>query len=89
MHNYILTFRMSVPVVATRQHDPIRPSSIALPPSMASFGFPAKKWVQGPASSPSISFHKHYHARNKFRNSAPEPSYLIHPPTYSQQGLIL
>ncbi|GMY34580.1 receptor-like serine/threonine-protein kinase ALE2 isoform X1 [Fagus crenata] len=74
------------PAKATRQHDPIRPSSIALPPSMTSFGFPAKKWVQGPASSPSISFHKHYHARNKFRNSAPEPSYLIHPPTYSQQG---
>lgn len=80
---------MSFLVVATHQNDPIRPSSIALPPSMSSFGVPAKKWVQGPASSPSIPYHKHHHARNKFRNSAPEPSYLIHAPTYSQEGLIL
>ncbi|XP_030969448.1 receptor-like serine/threonine-protein kinase ALE2 isoform X1 [Quercus lobata] len=74
------------PAKATHQNDPIRPSSIALPPSMSSFGVPAKKWVQGPASSPSIPYHKHHHARNKFRNSAPEPSYLIHAPTYSQEG---
>ncbi|XP_059458884.1 receptor-like serine/threonine-protein kinase ALE2 isoform X2 [Corylus avellana] len=73
------------PSKATPQHDLVRHSSIALPPSMSFSGGPGKKWVHGPASPPSISFHKHYHARKKF-NSAPEPSYLIHPPTYSQQG---
>ncbi|KAG6669178.1 receptor-like serine/threonine-protein kinase ALE2 isoform X1 [Carya illinoinensis] len=74
------------PVKGSFKHHPIRPSSIALPPSMSSFGSPEKKGAHGPASSPSIPFHKHYHSRRKFNNSAPERSYLIHPPTYSQQG---
>ncbi|KAG2728808.1 hypothetical protein I3843_01G216700 [Carya illinoinensis] len=73
------------PVKGSFKHHPIRPSSIALPPSMSSFGSPEKKGAHGPASSPSIPFHKHYHSRRKFNNSAPERSYLIHPPTYSQQ----
>ncbi|KAG6669176.1 receptor-like serine/threonine-protein kinase ALE2 isoform X3 [Carya illinoinensis] len=77
------------PVKGSFKHHPIRPSSIALPPSMSSFGSPEKKGAHGPASSPSIPFHKHYHSRRKFNNSAPERSYLIHPPTYSQQVPIL
>ncbi|KAK9282400.1 hypothetical protein L1049_005317 [Liquidambar formosana] len=75
------------PTEAPTPHKAIRHSNIALPPSMSSFKPLAKKWVNGSASSPSISFHKHHHARNKFSNSAPEPSYLLPPPTYSHQGL--
>ncbi|XVF26974.1 hypothetical protein REPUB_Repub14bG0066500 [Reevesia pubescens] len=40
--------------------------------------------MHGPASSPSLSFHKHHHARKHLRNSAPEPSHSIHEPNYSQ-----
>ncbi|XP_048319968.2 receptor-like serine/threonine-protein kinase ALE2 [Ziziphus jujuba] len=69
-------------------HTPAKviPSSIALPPSMSFSGGPARKWVQGPVSSPSISYYKHHHRRSKFNSSAPQPVYKVQPPTYSQQG---
>lgn len=63
--------------IAIHPHRAIWPSSIAVPPT-SSEG-PAKKWVDGPISSPSISHHKHHHKRKKFHSSAPEP-------TYSRQG---
>ncbi|CAB4272395.1 unnamed protein product [Prunus armeniaca] len=65
------------PDKATHPHSAIWPSSIAAPPT-SSEG-PAKKWVHGPISSPSISHHKHHHKSKKFHSSAPER-------TYSRQG---
>ncbi|XP_058006606.1 receptor-like serine/threonine-protein kinase ALE2 isoform X2 [Hevea brasiliensis] len=63
----------------------IKPSSIALPPSISSFQSPAKKWMHSPTYSPSISSNRnlrHHHARN--HHSTPGPSYLIPPPSYNQ-----
>ncbi|KAL6285479.1 hypothetical protein ACE6H2_009869 [Prunus campanulata] len=65
------------PDKATHPHSAIWPSSIAVPPT-SSEG-PAKIWVHGPISSPSISHHKHHHKSKRFHSSAPEP-------TYSRQG---
>ncbi|KAK1578536.1 hypothetical protein Q3G72_031022 [Acer saccharum] len=76
----------SSPTRAARSHNPARPSSIAVAPSMSSFRGHTWKWVHGPASAPSISFRKHHHMNNKYRNSAPGPSHLIAAPTYSHQG---
>ncbi|KAL5824333.1 hypothetical protein ACOSQ3_020396 [Xanthoceras sorbifolium] len=74
------------PTRAAHSHNPARPSSIAVAPSMSSFTGHTWRWVHSPASSPSMSFHKYHHAKNKYRNSAPGPSHLITAPTYSQQG---
>ncbi|GLU22413.1 hypothetical protein SLE2022_384910 [Rubroshorea leprosula] len=76
-----------LPTKVYHPHHFWKPSSIAVVPSASSSGATAKKWVHGPASSPSMSFHKYHHQAGKsFRNSALEPSHAIHPPTYSQQG---
>ncbi|GKV00865.1 hypothetical protein SLEP1_g13479 [Rubroshorea leprosula] len=76
-----------LPTKVYRPHHFWKPSSIAVVPSASSSGATAKKWVHGPASSPSMSFHKYHHQAGKsFRNSTLEPSHAIHPPTYSQQG---
>ncbi|KAH7565501.1 hypothetical protein JRO89_XS09G0218900 [Xanthoceras sorbifolium] len=77
------------PTRAAHSHNPARPSSIAVAPSMSSFTGHTWRWVHSPASSPSMSFHKYHHAKNKYRNSAPGPSHLITAPTYSQQGSVL
>ncbi|TXG68548.1 hypothetical protein EZV62_003483 [Acer yangbiense] len=74
------------PTRAARSHNPARPSSIAVAPSMSSFRGHTWKWVHGPASAPSISFHKHHLTNNKYRNSAPGPSHLLAAPTYSHRG---
>ncbi|GAV91590.1 Pkinase_Tyr domain-containing protein [Cephalotus follicularis] len=69
-------------------HNTLRPSSIAFAPSMPSFRGPAKKWVHDPASLPSTMFHKyHGHERGRYSSSAPEPSYRISIPSYTQRGL--
>ncbi|XVF86821.1 hypothetical protein PTKIN_Ptkin18bG0073300 [Pterospermum kingtungense] len=73
------------PTKALHPHHALNPSSISVAPSASSFGAPEKNWILGPASPPSLSFHKHHHAGKSFRNSAPEPSYSIHRPAYSQQ----
>nr|TKS16353.1 receptor-like serine/threonine-protein kinase ALE2 isoform X2 [Populus alba] len=72
-------------VVAPHPHHAIRPSSIALAPSISSFGTPAKEWVHRPAYSPSISNHRH-HARGRKHVKIPEPSYRIPPPEYNPLG---
>ncbi|XWS18864.1 hypothetical protein CRYUN_Cryun32bG0081600 [Craigia yunnanensis] len=72
------------PTKALHPHHALKPSSISVSPTASSFGAPAKNWMHGPASSPSLSFHKHHHARKNFRNSVPEPSYSIHQPAYSK-----
>ncbi|XP_050380220.1 receptor-like serine/threonine-protein kinase ALE2 isoform X2 [Argentina anserina] len=74
-----------VPAKATRPYDFVRPSSIALPPSIPSSGDPAKKWVHAPKHSPSTSRHKNHHASKTFRSFAPGPTYSIHSHTNSQQ----
>ncbi|KAL5579493.1 hypothetical protein UlMin_011935 [Ulmus minor] len=61
-------------------------SSIALPPSKSYSRVPAKKWANGPVSSPSNSYKKHHHKRSKLYNSAPAPVHLKHPTTHNQQG---
>ncbi|XP_062008647.1 receptor-like serine/threonine-protein kinase ALE2 isoform X1 [Rosa rugosa] len=71
---------------AIHPHASVRPSSIALPPSMPSSGGPAKEWVHAPEHSPSSSRHKNHHANKKFHSSAPEPTYSIPSHTNSQQG---
>lgn len=76
----------SFPGVAHRPHHRVRPPSIAVPPSSSSFKHHEKKHVHGSASSPTTSFYRHYHARDKFRNSAPAPSSLLSPHPYNQQG---
>lgn len=73
-------------VVAIHPRDSVRPSSIALPPSMPSSGGPAKKWVHAPVYSPSSSRHKNHHTTKQFHTSAPEPTYSIHSHTDSRQG---
>lgn len=72
-------------VVAPHPHYAIRPSSIALAPSISSFGTPAKEWVHRPAYSPSISNHRH-HGRGRNHVKIPEPSYRIPPPEYNPLG---
>ncbi|XVE88704.1 hypothetical protein DITRI_Ditri19aG0090200 [Diplodiscus trichospermus] len=71
------------PTKALHPHHGLKPSSISAAPTASSFGAPAKNWMNGPAPSPSLSFHTH-HAGKKFRSSAPGPSYSIHQPAYSQ-----
>ncbi|XP_021293955.1 receptor-like serine/threonine-protein kinase ALE2 isoform X1 [Herrania umbratica] len=73
------------PTKALHPQPVLKPSSIAVAPSASSFGSPARDWMHGPASSPSLSFYKHDYATKGFSNSAPEPSYLIHQPADSQQ----
>ncbi|KAJ0006849.1 hypothetical protein Pint_28951 [Pistacia integerrima] len=74
------------PTKAGHSHHAVRPSSIALAPSMRSFRGPAKKWLRGPASAPLISFHKHHHAKNKSRHFTSGPSYLIPSPSNRWRG---
>ncbi|XP_004297539.1 PREDICTED: receptor-like serine/threonine-protein kinase ALE2 isoform X1 [Fragaria vesca subsp. vesca] len=74
------------PAKATHPHHSVRPSSIALPPSIPSSGGPAKKWVHAPEHSPSSSRHKNHLTNKKFHSSAPEPTYSIHSHTNSRQG---
>ncbi|XP_009341037.2 receptor-like serine/threonine-protein kinase ALE2 [Pyrus x bretschneideri] len=71
---------------ATHPRDAIRPSSIAVPPSLSPSGGPATKWVHGPVSSPLVSHQKHHHSRKKFHSSAPGPTYPFHSNTYNGQG---
>ncbi|XVF25146.1 hypothetical protein REPUB_Repub13aG0188500 [Reevesia pubescens] len=71
------------PTIALHPHHALKPSSISVAPTASSFGAPVKNWIHGPASSPSLSFHEHHHARKHFRSSAPEPSYSIHQPAYN------
>ncbi|KAF9685136.1 hypothetical protein SADUNF_Sadunf03G0023100 [Salix dunnii] len=71
--------------VALHPHHSIRPSSIALAPSISSFGTPAKEWVHGPAYPPSISDHRH-HGRGRNHVKIPEPSYRIPPLEYNSHG---
>ncbi|XP_059641369.1 receptor-like serine/threonine-protein kinase ALE2 [Cornus florida] len=66
--------------------NPMRHSKTAFAPSTSSFKRTAKKWIQGYASSPSLSYFKHHHARKKVINFAPEPSNQLHSPTHSPQG---
>ncbi|KAK6268203.1 hypothetical protein QUC31_012363 [Theobroma cacao] len=73
------------PTKALHPQPVLKPPSIAVAPSASSFGSPARDWMHGPASSPSLSFYKHDYAMNGFGDSAPEPSYLIHQPADSQQ----
>ncbi|XVE51932.1 hypothetical protein DITRI_Ditri02bG0079900 [Diplodiscus trichospermus] len=74
------------PTKGLHPHHALNPSSISVAPTASSFGSPDKNWMHGPASSRSVSFHKHHHyARKIFKNSAPEPSYSIHQPAYSRQ----
>ncbi|CAK7356859.1 unnamed protein product [Dovyalis caffra] len=73
------------PTKAPHPHHAIRPSSIALAPSLSSFGTPANKWVHQPAYSPSISNHRH-HGRGRNHVKIPEPSYLIPPSAYNHLG---
>ncbi|XWS26694.1 hypothetical protein CRYUN_Cryun26dG0052200 [Craigia yunnanensis] len=54
-------------------------------PSLA----PSNKGYYSPALSPSISFHKYQHTRNKRISSAPASSYLISPPPLKQQGPVI
>lgn len=84
-HNY-MQLNGSFPLVAPHPHNAIRPSSIALAPSISSFWNPEKTLVHGPAYSPSVSTYKRHHTRNHV--NIPE-SHLIPPPTYSQKGMIL
>lgn len=49
---------------------------------------PPNKGYNSPALSPSISFHKYQHTRNKRTSPAPASSYLISPPPSKQQGVI-
>ncbi|RXH88765.1 hypothetical protein DVH24_000364 [Malus domestica] len=71
---------------ATHPRDALRPSSIAVPPSLSPSGGPATKWVHGPVSSPLVSHQKHHHSRKKFHSSAPGPTYPFHANTYNGQG---
>ncbi|XP_057978455.1 receptor-like serine/threonine-protein kinase ALE2 isoform X7 [Malania oleifera] len=90
-------FHSSLPTGHSHSHTRVAPllndrgsSSIVLPPSMSSFRGPSKEWVHRFASSPSSPYHRHrHHARNTFSNSASQPSYLLPPPTYSQQGPLI
>ncbi|XVE54082.1 hypothetical protein DITRI_Ditri03aG0053300 [Diplodiscus trichospermus] len=54
-------------------------------PSLA----PSDKGYYSPALSPSISFHKHQHTRNKRTSPAPASSYMISPPPLKQQGPVI
>ncbi|XP_011000800.1 PREDICTED: receptor-like serine/threonine-protein kinase ALE2 isoform X1 [Populus euphratica] len=72
-------------VVAPHPHHAVRPSSIALAPSISSFGTPAHEWAHRPAYSPSISNHRH-HGRGRNHVKIPESSYRIPPPEYNPLG---
>ncbi|RVX16857.1 Receptor-like serine/threonine-protein kinase ALE2 [Vitis vinifera] len=83
---HILQSMEHSPTEAHHPHHRVRLSNIAVPPFSLPFKHQAKKHVHGSASSPTTSFYRHHHARNKFRNSASSPSYLLSPHPYSQQG---
>nr|CAN78643.1 hypothetical protein VITISV_031742 [Vitis vinifera] len=85
---HILQSMEHSPTEAHHPHHRVRLSNIAVPPSSLPFKHQAKKHVHGSASSPTTSFYRHHHARNKFRNSAPAPSHLLSPHPYSQQVII-
>ena len=66
----------------------MRHSDYAPAPSLLFPKSPLDKGYHSPASSPSTSFYKHYHTRNKITSPAPASSYLVSPPTLKEQGLI-
>ena len=61
-------------------------SSIA--PTTPSFHHHANKPELGssPSPSPSQTYFKHHHKRQKFKDLAPGISHQLHPPTNNQQG---
>ncbi|XP_054780849.1 receptor-like serine/threonine-protein kinase ALE2 isoform X2 [Prosopis cineraria] len=61
-------------------------ASIALPPSKSLSKAPIKERTHGLVDSPILP-HKHHHSRRKSSEPAPEPTYSVHPPTYSHQGI--
>ncbi|XP_024017134.1 receptor-like serine/threonine-protein kinase ALE2 isoform X2 [Morus notabilis] len=69
---------------APSEHEPPRHFYNAPPP--LSFPNSHNKRHNPPASSPSTSFYKHHHARNKITNPAPAPSYTVYPPPSKPQG---
>ena len=78
----------SFPTLAPSTHKAMRHSDYAPAPSLLFPKSPLDKGYHSPASSPSTSFYKHYHTRNKITSPAPASSYLVSPPTSKEQGLI-
>ncbi|KAH7865333.1 hypothetical protein Vadar_005302 [Vaccinium darrowii] len=68
------------------QHSASKHSKKAFSPSTSSFKHPAKKSVHGSASSPSISFYKHHHRKNKIINLTPGPSDQLPSSAYTHHG---
>ncbi|XP_048139462.1 receptor-like serine/threonine-protein kinase ALE2 isoform X2 [Rhodamnia argentea] len=61
----------------------MKPSSIAVAPSVSSFQGPVNKWIHDYAHAPSVSSHRHHHhVRNHFKDSAPQstpfPRHVYH-----------
>ncbi|XP_043704517.1 receptor-like serine/threonine-protein kinase ALE2 isoform X2 [Telopea speciosissima] len=79
----------SFPVVAPAPYKAVRPSAKAPVPSKSSLQPRARKRFQSPASSPSISIHRHHHAEKRANTAIPAPSYLPPPPTSYWLGPII
>ncbi|XAR67629.1 Non-specific serine/threonine protein kinase [Bertholletia excelsa] len=78
---------ISFPPTKAPKHSSVRHHKTAFAPSTPPFKHPARKSVQGPASSPSFSFHKHYHAKHKIINSSTVPSNQLPSSSYGHKGV--
>ncbi|XP_042482446.1 receptor-like serine/threonine-protein kinase ALE2 isoform X2 [Macadamia integrifolia] len=88
--NHLSPVKGSFPVVAPAPHSKaVRPSARTPTPSKSSLQPPTRKWFQIPASSPSISLHRHHHAKKRTHATVPAPSYLPPPPTSYWLGPVI
>ncbi|KAJ4950562.1 hypothetical protein NE237_027394 [Protea cynaroides] len=84
------SFNHLSPIKAPAPHrKAVMPSTKAPMPSKSSLQPPTRKWFQSPASSPSISLHRHHHAKKRSHTTVPAPSYLPPPPTSYRLGPVI
>ncbi|KAJ4937440.1 hypothetical protein NE237_000125 [Protea cynaroides] len=79
----------SFPVAAPTPQKTVRPSTKASSPSKSSPKPPTRKWFQSPTSSPSVSKHRHHHAKKRAHTTISAPSYLPPPPTSYWLGPVI